>query len=90
LTKKGLGNVLGDFFHKLIWSPWMQQHLGSDGLKLFFSLRTVKHFHFFLAPDFPKLFLLPWRRGAVDIASASGTRRPGFESRQGIRLFRKT
>jgi hypothetical protein len=26
-----------------------------------------------------------WRRGAVDIASASGKRRPGFESRQGIR-----
>jgi hypothetical protein len=26
------------------------------------------------------------RRGAVDIASASGTRRPGFESRQG-RMF---
>jgi hypothetical protein len=26
----------------------------------------------------------PWRRVAVDIASASGTRRPGFESRQGF------
>jgi hypothetical protein len=26
---------------------------------------------------------LAWRRGAVDIASASGTRWPGFESRQG-------
>jgi hypothetical protein len=26
---------------------------------------------------------LPWWRGAVDIASSSGTRRPGFESRQG-------
>jgi hypothetical protein len=31
----------------------------------------------------------PWRRGAVDIASASGTRRPGFESRQGIRFLGK-
>jgi hypothetical protein len=30
-----------------------------------------------------------WRRGAVDIASASGTRRPGFEPRQGIRLLGK-
>jgi hypothetical protein len=33
---------------------------------------------------------LPWRRGAVDIASASGTRRPGYESRKGIRFFRET
>jgi hypothetical protein len=33
--------------------------------------------------------LRPWRRGAVDIASASGTRRPGFESRQGIRFLGK-
>jgi hypothetical protein len=31
--------------------------------------------------------LAPWQRGAVDIASASGTRRPGFESRQGIRFW---
>jgi hypothetical protein len=31
----------------------------------------------------------PWRRGAVDIATASGTRRPGFESRQGIRFLGK-
>jgi hypothetical protein len=31
----------------------------------------------------------PWRRGKVDIASASGTRRPGFESRQGIRFLGK-
>jgi hypothetical protein len=23
LAKKGLGFVLGDFFHKLIWSPWL-------------------------------------------------------------------
>jgi hypothetical protein len=29
------------------------------------------------------------RRGAVDIASASGTRRPGLESRQGIRFLWK-
>jgi hypothetical protein len=29
------------------------------------------------------------RRGAVDIASASGKRRPGFESRQGIRFLGK-
>jgi hypothetical protein len=36
-----------------------------------------------------KLLLVPWRRGAVDIASASGTRRPVFESRQGIRLLGK-
>jgi hypothetical protein len=34
-------------------------------------------------------FLAPWRRGAVDIASASGTRRPGFESRQSIRFLGK-
>jgi hypothetical protein len=33
--------------------------------------------------------LMPWRRGAVDIASASGTRRPMFESRQGIRFLMK-
>jgi hypothetical protein len=34
-----------------------------------------------------KVFLLThWRRGAVDIASTSGTRRPGFESLQGIRF----
>jgi hypothetical protein len=32
---------------------------------------------------------LPRRRGAVDIASASGTRRPGFESRHGIRVLGK-
>jgi hypothetical protein len=28
----------------------------------------------------------PWRRGAVDIASTSGMRRPRFESHQGIRF----
>jgi hypothetical protein len=28
-----------------------------------------------------------WRRGAVNIASTRGTRRPGFEFRQGIRFF---
>jgi hypothetical protein len=33
--------------------------------------------------------VLPWRRGAVDIASVSRTRRPGFESRQGIRFLGK-
>jgi hypothetical protein len=31
----------------------------------------------------------PCQRGAVDIASASRTRRPGFESRQGIRFLGK-
>jgi hypothetical protein len=31
----------------------------------------------------------PWRRGTVDIASASGTRIPVFESRQSIRLLGK-
>jgi hypothetical protein len=36
-----------------------------------------------------KLAMLPWRRGAVVIASASGTRRPEFKSRQGIRLLGK-
>jgi hypothetical protein len=30
---------------------------------------------------------MPWRRGAVDITSASGTRRPGFEYLHGIRIF---
>jgi hypothetical protein len=29
----------------------------------------------------------PWWRGAVDIASASGTRRPEFESRQDIKVM---
>jgi hypothetical protein len=24
LTTNGLGNILGDFFHKIIWSPWSQ------------------------------------------------------------------
>jgi hypothetical protein len=23
LTKNGLGNIFGEFFHKLIWSPWL-------------------------------------------------------------------
>jgi hypothetical protein len=32
----------------------------------------------------------PWRRGALDITSSSGTRRPGFKSRQGIRFLGKT
>jgi hypothetical protein len=32
----------------------------------------------------------PGRHGAVDIASASVTRRPGFESSQVIRFFRET
>jgi hypothetical protein len=32
---------------------------------------------------------MPWRRGTVDIASASRTRRPGFESRHGIRFLGK-
>jgi hypothetical protein len=32
---------------------------------------------------------MPWRRGAVDIPTASGARRPGFESRQGIRFLGK-
>jgi hypothetical protein len=31
----------------------------------------------------------PWQRGAVDIASASGMRGPGFESRQGIGFLGK-
>jgi hypothetical protein len=31
----------------------------------------------------------PWRRVAVDIESASGTRRPWFESHQGIRFLGK-
>jgi hypothetical protein len=31
----------------------------------------------------------PWRLGALDIASASGMRRPGFESRRGIRFLGK-
>jgi hypothetical protein len=35
------------------------------------------------------LHLWPWRRGAVDIASASRTKRPGFEFRQGIRFLGK-
>jgi hypothetical protein len=30
-----------------------------------------------------------WRSGAEDIASASGTKRPGFESHQSIRLLGK-
>jgi hypothetical protein len=33
--------------------------------------------------------IMPWRRGAVDNTSPSGTGRPGFESRQGIRFLRK-
>jgi hypothetical protein len=34
--------------------------------------------------------MLPWRRrGAVDIASAPGTRRPRFKSRQAKRLLGK-
>jgi hypothetical protein len=36
-----------------------------------------------------KKFFFPWQRGAVDIAFASGTRRPVFESRQGIRFLGK-
>jgi hypothetical protein len=36
-----------------------------------------------------KSWEMPWRRGTVDIAFASGTRRPGFESRQGIRILVK-
>jgi hypothetical protein len=31
----------------------------------------------------------PWHGGVVDIASASGTGRPGFESLQGIRFLGK-
>jgi hypothetical protein len=27
---------------------------------------------------------MPWQHGAVEIASASGTRRPEFKSRQGV------
>jgi hypothetical protein len=37
-----------------------------------------------------KNIFMPRRRGAMDIASASGTGRPGFKSRQGIRFFRET
>jgi hypothetical protein len=36
-----------------------------------------------------KLRMGLWRRGVVDIASASGTRRTGFESCQGIRFLGK-
>jgi hypothetical protein len=25
LTKNGLGYILGDFFHQLVWSPWRRQ-----------------------------------------------------------------
>jgi hypothetical protein len=32
---------------------------------------------------------VPWGCAAIDIASASGTRRPGFESRQGITFLGK-
>jgi hypothetical protein len=31
----------------------------------------------------------PWWRGAVDIASAKGTKRPEFKSRQGVRHLGK-
>jgi hypothetical protein len=37
----------------------------------------------------PLKIALPWWRGAVDIIVASGTRRPGFESRQRIRFLGK-
>jgi hypothetical protein len=43
----------------------------------------------FLSLINPMYALGPWRRGAVDIASASRMRRPGFESRQGIRFLGK-
>jgi hypothetical protein len=39
--------------------------------------------------EYLKHFFVPWRRGAMDITSASGTRRPGFESRQDIRFLGK-
>jgi hypothetical protein len=35
------------------------------------------------------MLMLPWRRGTVDIASSTETRRPGFESRLGIRFLGK-
>jgi hypothetical protein len=54
------------------------------------TLSSTFHQHCFPA-SFDNTFRLVARDGggAVDIASASGTRRPGFESPQGIRFLGK-
>jgi hypothetical protein len=39
LAKNGLGYILGDFFHKLIWSPWLEAFS-----RVCFKLLRVKMF----------------------------------------------
>jgi hypothetical protein len=39
LTKNGLGFILGDFFHKLIWSPW--SHSKSNAVPQAASVNTI-------------------------------------------------
>jgi hypothetical protein len=40
--KNGLGHTLGNFFHELIWSPW----LTTDGDVFFLSLAATQQSHY--------------------------------------------
>jgi hypothetical protein len=50
--------------------------------KFFFYFPAFNTMYFHI-----KIYVMPWLLGAVDIASASGTKRPGFESRQDVRFL---
>jgi hypothetical protein len=54
---------------------------------LCFETRNEGHKYIFKRKE--SFMYMPWRRVTVDIASASGTRRPGFESRQVLRFLGK-
>jgi hypothetical protein len=78
----------------------LQTHTPISKATRFFTLYLRKIFQPWTGSSSAALLLLnchdktaqsmPWLRGAVEISSASGTRRPGFESRQDVRLLGKT
>jgi hypothetical protein len=60
-----------------LWYVWTKKNLAT-----LVGLWKFRNRVLFLKPG-----IMPWRRGAMDIECASGTRRPRFESRQGIRFL---
>jgi hypothetical protein len=65
LTKNVLGYILGDFFHKLIWSPWWWRRKKSfrDDAKIGWSTFLIDFFnrHFWSTYLIDKLFQSPVR-----------------------------
>jgi hypothetical protein len=65
----------------------VEQRRQHPAQKRWSRVRVPQEFYF--SKFLIRILLEPWRRGAVDIASALGTRIPRFESRQSIRFFRE-